>query len=103
MVKFALVSCVGNSGNMKGKFTIVNFSFNTILKPGFINGLSKLCVLWCQVVMYFEKFQTHEQPDADFRMCWSSHSALFGPEIKRETLCRLRTILPYLYCIKWVN
>ena len=26
MVKFALVSCVGNSGNMKGKFTIVNLS-----------------------------------------------------------------------------
>ena len=23
MVKFALVSCVGNSGNMKGKFTII--------------------------------------------------------------------------------
>ena len=26
-----------------------------ILKPWFINGLSKLCL--CQVVMYFEKFQ----------------------------------------------
>ena len=26
MVKFALDSCVGNSGNMKGKFTIVNLS-----------------------------------------------------------------------------
>ena len=36
--------------------------------------------------MYFEKFQTHEQQDADFRMCWSSHSARFGPEIKRETV-----------------
>ena len=24
MVKFALVSCVGNSGNVKGKFAIVN-------------------------------------------------------------------------------
>ena len=75
MVKFALVSCVGNSGNMKGKFTIiVNFIF-TILKSGFINGLSKLCLLWCQGVMYFEKFQTREQQDADFRMCSSSHSA----------------------------
>ena len=26
MVKFAVVSCVGNSGDMKGKFTIVNLS-----------------------------------------------------------------------------
>ena len=26
MVKFAVASCVGNSGNMKGKFTIVNLS-----------------------------------------------------------------------------
>ena len=38
MINFALVSCVGNSGNMKGKFTKLIF---TILKPGygFINGL----------------------------------------------------------------
>ena len=26
IVNFAVVSCVGNSGNMKGKFTIVNLS-----------------------------------------------------------------------------
>ena len=26
MVKFAVVSCVGNSGNMKGEFTIINLS-----------------------------------------------------------------------------
>ena len=26
MVKFAVVSCVGNSGNMKGKFTVINLS-----------------------------------------------------------------------------
>ena len=42
----------------------------------------------CFGVKYFEKFQTHEQQDVDFRMCWSSHSAWFGPEIKWETLCR---------------
>ena len=26
MVKFAVVSCVSNSGNMKGKFAIINLS-----------------------------------------------------------------------------
>ena len=72
MVKFALISCQQRKHEREIYYSKLIF---TILKPGFINGLSKLCLLWCQVVMYFEKFQTHEQQDADFRMCWSSHSA----------------------------
>ena len=43
MVKFALVSCVGNSGNIEREIYYSKLIF-TILKPGFINGLSKLCL-----------------------------------------------------------
>ena len=34
-VDFAVVSCVGNSGNMKGKFTIVNLNLQIKLKSKF--------------------------------------------------------------------
>ena len=35
MVKFAVVSCVGNSGNMKGKFTYL-YDFETVVYQWFI-------------------------------------------------------------------
>ena len=78
MVNFDLVSCADNGGMMKGLFTIVKLIF-TISKAGFVNGLSKFCLLWCQVVMYFEKFRPEKQQDMDcFLLIVSVCSFWFG-------------------------
>ena len=52
IVNFAVVSCVGNSGNMKGKFTIVNLSLrfqNRGLSMVYLNfvcfGVKLSCIL----------------------------------------------------------
>ena len=96
MVNFAVVSCVGNSGNMKGKFIF------TILKPGFINGLSKFCLLWYQVVMDFERFQTKNSRMQTFESVGPGVGLLILHDLDLRSNERLSVdfIFPYLYCIK---
>ena len=57
MANFALVTVVRRQQRKHERVIYYSKLIFAILKPGFINGLSKLSLLWCQVVMYFEKFR----------------------------------------------
>ena len=74
----------------------------TILKPGFINGLSKLCLLWCQDVMYFEKFRPVPMNSRMQTFECVGHLILHDLDLSSNEKLSVDLYTPYSYCIKWM-